>query len=147
MDVGQEPGNSIEMVENFVTANFSGDERYLYAPLGQQIVCKFPPGHRLRIEQFIRELRATQSSNEHVVGIIRQQIAKWQHTTSDQHVRKLQEHKHFEIIFNTASTKNAGKFWGSQDFHNSLLKLFYFDTLFHLKLYHLPVCALSSGSI
>ena len=136
MNVGQEPGNSIEMVENFVTANFSGDERYMYAPLGQQIVCKFPPGHRLRIEQFIRELRATQSSNEHVVlhvatnsatkkrkvcakpaqpkegsssyshedistkvGIIRQQIAKWQHTTSDQHVRKLQEHEHFEIIF------------------------------------------------
>ena len=49
MDVGQEPGNSIEMVENFVTANFSGDERYMYAPLGQQIVCKFPPGHRLGI--------------------------------------------------------------------------------------------------
>ena len=34
MDVRQEPGNSIEMVENFVTANFSGDERCMYAPLG-----------------------------------------------------------------------------------------------------------------
>ena len=119
MDVGQEPGNSIEQVEDFVTANFSGDIRYRHAPLGQQVVCRFPPGHRLRIEQFIQQLKSTQYSHEHVatkkvkvcgtptqpkegssshshegistkVGILRKQIAKWQKTTSDQQIKKLQ---------------------------------------------------------
>ena len=35
MDAGQELGNSIEQMGDFVTANFSGDARYRHAPLGQ----------------------------------------------------------------------------------------------------------------
>lgn len=47
MDVGNQQGNSIEIIEDYISCNFPGDARYMHAPLlGSLAVCKFPPGHR-----------------------------------------------------------------------------------------------------
>ena len=55
MDVGSQPGNSIEIIEDYISCNFPGDARYMHAPLLGSM-CKFPPGHRIRIERFVQEL-------------------------------------------------------------------------------------------
>ena len=44
MDVGNQPGNSIQIIEEYMSSNFPGDARYMHAPLlvlGS--TCKFPP--------------------------------------------------------------------------------------------------------
>ena len=55
MDVGNQPGNSIE---EYISSNFPGDARYMHAPLLGSM-CKFPPGHRIRIERFVQEMRSS----------------------------------------------------------------------------------------
>ena len=58
MDVGNQPGNSIQIIEEYISSNFPGDARYMHAPL-LGLTCKFPPGHRIRIERFVQELRSS----------------------------------------------------------------------------------------
>eukprot|EP00731_Ephydatia_muelleri_P017431 Em0010g529a len=58
MDVGNQPGNSIQIIEEYISSNFPGDARYMHAPLLGS-TCKFPPGHRIRIERFVQELRSS----------------------------------------------------------------------------------------
>ena len=58
MDVGNQPGNSIQIIEEYISSNFPGDARYMHAPLLGS-TCKFLPGHRIRIERFVQELRSS----------------------------------------------------------------------------------------
>ena len=55
MDVGNQPGNSIQLIEEYISSTFPGDARYMHAPLR----ANFPPGHRIRIERFVQELRSS----------------------------------------------------------------------------------------
>ena len=67
MDVGSQPGNSIEIIEDYISCNFPGDARYMHAPLLGSM-CKFPPGHRIRIERFVQELCTNRLPSMHGVS-------------------------------------------------------------------------------
>ena len=54
IDVSDEPGNSIEQIEQFIS-----DE---HSDLLTSKSKKFPPGHRIRIQQFVSELCAKKQS-------------------------------------------------------------------------------------
>ena len=73
MDVSENPGNTINKIENFIERNFPGDCRYVPSSLthstehSQHLAqhstkltanFEFPPGHRERICSFIQEVRA-----------------------------------------------------------------------------------------
>ena len=46
MNIGNEPGNSIEQIEHFIADQFPDDPEY-------QRGKKFPPGHKIRIQRFV----------------------------------------------------------------------------------------------
>ena len=61
MDVSESPGNSIESIENYISERYPKDPRYSNNP-DCEIYCsskpfEFPPGHKIRIRNFILELR------------------------------------------------------------------------------------------
>ena len=60
MDVSDNPGNSIELIERYISERYPNDPRYCNNPdsdvrSGRSF--QFPPGHRIRIRNFICELR------------------------------------------------------------------------------------------
>ena len=59
MDVSEQPGNSIETIENYINDHYAGHEDYCNTPVSSCSVTPFvfPPGHRLRIRNFVLELR------------------------------------------------------------------------------------------
>ena len=59
MDGSEQPGNSIETIENYINDQYAGHEDYCNTPVSSCSVTPFvfPPGHRLRIRNFVLELR------------------------------------------------------------------------------------------
>lgn len=64
MDVTDKPGNSIEQIEHFIGENFADQEEYKNTyfqsssarlPMGGRFV--FPPGHRIRISNFVSHVK------------------------------------------------------------------------------------------
>lgn len=49
MDTSDNPGNSLQGMEDFINEQYPDDPLYLHS--GK--VCKFPPGHRIRIKKFV----------------------------------------------------------------------------------------------
>ena len=123
MNIGNEPGNSIEQIEHFITDQFPNNPEY-------QRGKKFPPGHKIRIQRFVEEVKNNQSrksqgkgkkrplqggvrngpkkvktdesSSDNIdqvnsVGEIRRQIVKWQRLQTDSHLKELKEHVHFQV--------------------------------------------------
>ena len=54
MNIGNEPGKSIEQIEHFITDQFPDDPEY-------QRGKKFPPGHKIRNQRFVEEVKQNQS--------------------------------------------------------------------------------------
>ena len=54
MDLSTKPGNSLYVMENYINGQFPGDEKYTHMGSKQ---CKFPPGHKIRIEKFVEAIR------------------------------------------------------------------------------------------
>ncbi len=57
MDVTDKPGNSIEHIEQFIAKNFADQDGYsnTYMQASSSLSCRFvfPPGHRMRIANFV----------------------------------------------------------------------------------------------
>ena len=53
MDISNEPGNSIELIENFINQHYAGNKEYTLSlsPFA------FPPGHRIRICKFVSDVQ------------------------------------------------------------------------------------------
>ena len=53
MDISNEPGNSIELIENFINQYYAGNKEYTLSlsPFA------FPPGHRIRICKFVSDVQ------------------------------------------------------------------------------------------
>ena len=49
MDASDGPGNAIQSIEDFINEQYPGDPLYTRG----RKVCKFPPGHRIRIKRFV----------------------------------------------------------------------------------------------
>ena len=114
MDVSDEPGNSIEQIEQFIAAE--------HPDLISSKSKKFPPGHRIRIKEFIDNLRQSKkvtlgkrqysgtshketskrqrmsscdtsdhTDSDHVsdIGKIRCQICNWQRTQTNESMQNL----------------------------------------------------------
>ena len=54
MNIGNEPGNLTEQIEHFIADQFPDDPEY-------QRGKKFPPGHKIRIQRFVEEVKQNQS--------------------------------------------------------------------------------------
>ena len=54
MDISANPGNSITQIESFIAKRYRGDPRYSHNP---SLDFEFPPGHRMRICNFVREVK------------------------------------------------------------------------------------------
>ena len=54
MDLSTKLGNSLYVMENYINGQFPGDEKYTHMGSKQ---CKFPPGHKIRIEKFVEAIR------------------------------------------------------------------------------------------
>lgn len=54
MDVSNDPGNSIELIEEFIAKEFPGDPKYINNP---KLSCHFLPGHHLRIVRFVQQVK------------------------------------------------------------------------------------------
>ena len=60
MDISENPGNSIELIEKYISERYPKDPRYCNNPDSDILLAKpfeFPPGHRIRICNFICALR------------------------------------------------------------------------------------------
>lgn len=60
MDISESPGNSIELIEKYISERYPKDPRYCNNPDSDLLLAKrfeFPPGHRIRICNFICALR------------------------------------------------------------------------------------------
>ena len=60
MDISDNPGNSIELIEKYISERYPKDPRYCNNPDSDILLAKpfeFPPGHRIRICNFICVLR------------------------------------------------------------------------------------------
>ena len=65
MDVSEKPGNSRELIENFVNENCAGLKEYHNSVLASLTTpCVFPPGHKLRIRNFVAEAKKKFGQNE-----------------------------------------------------------------------------------
>ena len=75
MDTSENPGNTITIIESFIDKYYSGNKDFYLnsaMPMGQQPFC-FPPGHCLRISNFVskvkgkykRELTGIKASRKH----------------------------------------------------------------------------------
>ena len=54
MNLSNKPGYSIETIENYINEQFPGDKTYTH--FGSN-VCKFPPGHKGRINKFVQVIK------------------------------------------------------------------------------------------
>ena len=121
MDVSTEPGNSIEQIEQYISNEYPD----YFASKSK----KFPPGHRLRIQQFVDSVKKRVSlgkrphsgqrsdgrkktrvnSSEDTSDIdqgkcvadIRQQICKWLRVQTNDNVKKVKENEHYEVSVTT----------------------------------------------
>ena len=50
MDVSDHPGNSIEQIEQFISDEYPNDPEYKRGK-------KFPPGHKIRIQDFVNQVK------------------------------------------------------------------------------------------
>ena len=58
MNVSDDQGNSISMIENFIQKHFKGDAEYSHSPTSKSLLpFEFPPGHRIRICNFVNEVK------------------------------------------------------------------------------------------
>ena len=58
MDTSTNPGNSISQVESYIDTRFKGDTRFCNPALkGCSLPMEFPPGHRIRIVNFVKEVK------------------------------------------------------------------------------------------
>ena len=121
MDVSNQPGNSIEQIEQFITENkLFQDPKYVDEMIYQQRFT-FPPGHRLRIVQFVlrfQEEIAHAKVVHHKKGYrrrssftplkkldmdtvsanLQRQLISWARKQEDnEDLKLLQEHKHYVI--------------------------------------------------
>ena len=55
MDVSGDSGNSIEQIEQFISEEYPDDTEYARGK-------KFPPGHKLRIQKFVSNVKQTQKT-------------------------------------------------------------------------------------
>ena len=64
MDISNNPGNSIELIENYISESYPGDPRYCNNPDSILSVkpFHFPPGHRISICNFVNQLKEGPSS-------------------------------------------------------------------------------------
>ena len=88
MDVGNLLGNSIQIIEEYISSNFPGDARYMHAPLLGS-TCKFPPGHRIRIERFVQELRSSHVCHDLLNDAVRPATKKKKKKTVNQKPQQL----------------------------------------------------------
>ena len=58
MDVTEGPTNSIEVIETFIDKHFSGNKEYYSTPALASRPFVFPPGHRIRIANFVSEVKS-----------------------------------------------------------------------------------------
>ena len=74
MDISDNPGNSIELIEKYISERYPKDPRYCNNPDSDILLAKpfeFPPGHRIRICNFICALRKKiQGENNLTVSIV-----------------------------------------------------------------------------
>ena len=56
MDVTEGPKNSIEVIETFIDKHFRGNEEYYSSPVLASRPFVFPPGHKIRIVNFVSEV-------------------------------------------------------------------------------------------
>ena len=63
MDVRNHPGNSIEQIEQFISDGYPNDPEYYKR--GK----KFPPGHKIRIQDFVNQVKQSRkrSLNTHMM--------------------------------------------------------------------------------
>ena len=61
MDTSEKPGNSIEKIEKFIQKKFAHDVDH--NPCPSLVPFEFPPGHRTRICNFIKEIRQLKESH------------------------------------------------------------------------------------
>ena len=62
MDISDGPNNSIKVIENFIEKRYPGNPDYFCfhsssIPSSKTLPFEFPPGHRVRIHNFVREVR------------------------------------------------------------------------------------------
>ena len=57
MDTSEQPGNSIQLIENFIDQHYSGHKDFQSNPALVQKPFVFPPGHWLRICNFVSEVK------------------------------------------------------------------------------------------
>ena len=65
MDIDQKRGNSIEIIEKFIQKKFSS--RTDHNPFTSDMPFEFPPGHRVRICNVIKEIRQLKESHLYTV--------------------------------------------------------------------------------
>lgn len=121
----EEPGSTMNEIEEFINYQYKDDARFAPTANGQ---CKFLPGHRCLIKSFIKDVKRKRNapvlkrklcetqnkastkkarvcdelpSQESIVRNIRQQISKWQRTAklskNKDYLRSLKEHKDYEV--------------------------------------------------
>ena len=61
MDISDNPGNSIAQIEVFIARKYNGDPRF--SPINPTVDFEFPPGHRVRICNFVRDIKERCKSN------------------------------------------------------------------------------------
>ena len=57
MNISEEPDNSITIIEKFIDKHFRGHEEYYSNPVLASCPFVFPPGHRIRIMNFVSEVK------------------------------------------------------------------------------------------
>ena len=60
INTSKEPGNTLQEIEDFINSEFPQDSQFLPTPNSKS--CKFLPGHRYLIEQFIKDLQPVAST-------------------------------------------------------------------------------------
>ena len=61
MDITDNPGNSIPQIEGFIARKYNGDPRL--DPINPTVDFEFPPGHRIRICNFVHDIKERCKSN------------------------------------------------------------------------------------
>jgi len=64
MNVSDGQGNSINTIENFIEKHFKGDTEYCHCHTSKSLLpFEFPPGHRIRICNFVNEVKKIYRAN------------------------------------------------------------------------------------
>ena len=132
MNVTDEPNNSIEVIETFIDKYFRGNEEYYSNPELASRPFVFPPGHRIRIANFVSEVSKPklkqpvsctlssyrpskvprtdkevqpeqEQSMSSVTSQIRSNISRWIKAQSSGQLRRLKENEHFQVIVSSTS--------------------------------------------